>query len=182
MTWTFRRFDELTPHELYAIMQLRNEVFVVEQNCVFQDADNKDQACHHLMGWGAAERGKGWETIEGDERRETGKDGNEWDVSKLLAYARIVPAGVSYAEPSIGRIISSPKARGKGAGRELVQRSIDALYALYGNNVIRIGAQLYLKKFYESFGFIQAGHIYIEDGIEHIEMLLSAPHREHPYR
>lgn len=145
MTWTIKKFSELTPYELYAIMQLRNEVFVVEQNCVFQDADNKDQACHHVMGW---------------------------DGPKLLAYARIVPAGISYMEPSIGRIISSPKARGKGAGRELVQRSIDALYALHGKNVIRIGAQLYLKKFYESFGFTQAGYIYIEDGIEHIEMLL----------
>jgi ElaA protein len=162
MTWTIKKFNELTPYELYAIMHLRNEVFVVEQNCVFQDADNKDQACDHVMGWDA--------------------DGGAAEIAKaygapaLLAYARIVPAGISYVESSIGRIITSPKARGRGAGRELVQRSIDALYALHGKNVIRIGAQLYLKKFYESFGFAQAGHIYIEDGIEHIEMLLPAPH------
>jgi ElaA protein len=146
ISWTFKAFDELTPHELYAILRLRSEIFVVEQNCVFLDADDKDQSCTHIMGW---------------------------EAGRLLAYARIVPAGISYGDFSIGRIVSSPKARGKGIGRELVQQSINKGYSLYGKNPIRIGAQYYLKRFYESFGFRQTGEIYVEDGIEHIEMLLS---------
>lgn len=145
MTWIFKTFDSLTPHELYAIIQLRNEVFVVEQNCVFQDADNKDPHCHHLMGW---------------------------EQEQLMAYARIVPSGISYAEPSIGRIVTSPAARGRNFGRDLVRRSIEALYNLYGTTPIRIGAQYRLTKFYREFGFRENGAVYLEDGIEHIEMLL----------
>jgi len=144
--WSIREFEELKPSELYAILQLRNEVFVVEQNCVFQDADDKDQHCRHLMGW-----------LEG----------------RLVAYTRLVPPGVSYTEPSIGRVITSPLVRGTGAGKELMIRSIDAVKTLYGNTPQRIGAQLYLKNFYSSFGFIVAGDVYLEDGIEHIEMVLS---------
>jgi len=147
LAWNCKKFNELTPQELYSILQLRNEVFVVEQNCVFQDADNKDQYAHHLMGW---------------------------QEGKLIAYTRILPAGISYAESSIGRIVTSPAARGKGIGRDLLHRSIAMLYMLHGKRVIRIGAQLYLKEFYESFGFRQASDIYLEDGIQHIEMLLSA--------
>ena len=143
--WTDKKFDDLTPHELYAILQLRSEVFVVEQNCVFQDMDNKDQASHHLMGW----QGK-----------------------KLVACSRIVPAGISYVEFSIGRIVSSPSVRGQGIGRVLVDKSIQLAYGLHGKGVIRIGAQYYLRDFYESFGFQKAGDIYLEDGIEHVEMLL----------
>jgi ElaA protein len=140
-----KKFDELSPHELYAILQLRNQVFVVEQNCVFQDADDKDQYCHHVM---------------------CIKD------HKLLAYARIVPPGISYVETSIGRIVSSPTERGSGIGKTVVQKSITMAYTLYGKVPIRIGAQLYLKKFYESFGFMQVSDIYIEDDIQHIEMIL----------
>jgi ElaA protein len=143
--WTCKKFTGLTTEELYMILRLRCEVFVVEQNCVFLDMDNKDQYCDHLMGW---------------------RD------NVLVGYSRIVPAGVSYAETSIGRIVSSPAARGEGIGRELLKESIDTLYMLHGNRAIRIGAQYYLKKFYESFGFVQKGEIYLEDGIEHIEMLL----------
>ena len=144
--WSLKEFEHLTPSELYAILQLRNEVFVVEQNCVFQDADDKDQHCSHLMGW-----------LEG----------------RLVAYTRLVPPGVSYKEPSIGRVITSPLVRRTGAGKELMTRSIEAVKALYGNIPQRIGAQLYLKNFYSSFGFIVAGDVYLEDGIEHIEMVLS---------
>jgi ElaA protein len=143
--WTCKKFTALTTEELYMILRLRSEVFVVEQNCVFLDMDNKDQYCDHLMGW---------------------------SDNILLGYSRIVPAGISYVETSIGRIVSSPAARGKGIGRELLKESIDTLYILHGKRVIRIGAQYYLKKFYESFGFVQKGEIYLEDGIEHIEMLL----------
>lgn len=147
--WICKHFSELTASELYKILQLRSEVFVVEQNCVFLDMDNKDFDCYHLMGWQGTE---------------------------LLAYSRIVSPGISYVESSIGRIVSSPAARGLGIGRELVEQSIRALYRIYGNGDIRIGAQYYLKEFYESFGFVQKGEIYSEDGINHIEMLLSITH------
>ncbi|HLY69217.1 MAG TPA: GNAT family N-acetyltransferase [Puia sp.] len=145
MTWICKKFDDLGPHELYAILQLRNAVFVVEQHCVFQDADNKDQLCYHVMGW---------------------------QQYSLVAYSRIVPPDISYSESSIGRIVTSPIARRNGIGRALVNQSIEELYALFGKIPIKIGAQLYLQKFYESFGFIQISDIYLEDDIPHIEMLL----------
>jgi ElaA protein len=143
INWYSKEFKNLTPHELYAILQLRTEVFVVEQNCVFQDMDGKDEHCHHIMGW---------------------------DGDKLIATARIVPPGIAYEYPSIGRIVTSPAARGQSAGKALVNKSIDELNRLYGNSTIRIGAQLYLKKFYEAFGFEQSGDVYDEDGIDHIQM------------
>jgi ElaA protein len=143
--FTYKHFDALTPHELYAILQLRNEVFVVEQNCVFQDADNKDPHCYHIM---------------------------VWQNNLLAGYTRLVPAGIAYQEPSIGRVVTSPQVRGNGTGRELMQFSIRTLYMLWGKSTITIGAQLYLRKFYESLGFQQSGDIYLEDGIEHIKMFL----------
>ncbi|HVT84509.1 MAG TPA: GNAT family N-acetyltransferase [Chitinophagaceae bacterium] len=146
MNWAVKKFDELTPHELYAILQLRNEVFVVEQHCVFQDADNKDQASYHLMGW---------------------------QKEKLVAYTRLVPPGIAYDKSSIGRVVTSPTVRRTGIGKELMKISIEKSRQLFGNNPVLIGAQLYLKKFYESFGFRQSSAIYLEDGIEHIEMILS---------
>ena len=146
LIWTLKKFEELTSTELYAIMHLRNEVFVVEQNCVYQDADNKDVKSWHFMGW---------------------------DGETLVAYTRLLPQGISYAEASIGRVVSSPKYRGIGAGRELMERSIDTTVKLFNCSAIKIGAQLYLKKFYESLGFIQSGPEYLEDNIPHIEMLLS---------
>jgi ElaA protein len=137
-------FTELTPHELYSIMRLRNEVFVVEQNCVYQDADGKDPFCHHLL---------------------------IWDNTTLVAYTRLLPKGLSYdSYMSIGRVVSAPSHRKKGIGRLLMQVSIEACYRLFGREAIRIGAQLYLKKFYESLGFLQTGDRYLEDNIEHIEM------------
>lgn len=148
-TWSCKKFETLKVDELYAILRLRSEVFVVEQNCVFLDMDNKDQVSQHLMGW----------------QQESGQ-------KKLLGYARIVPAGISYEESSIGRIVTSPAARGMGIGKDLLRQSIQTLYTLHGKRVIRIGAQYYLKGFYESFGFEQASEVYLEDGIEHIEMLL----------
>lgn len=142
-TWILKKFEQLTSHQLYAVLQLRNEVFVVEQNCVFQDADDKDQDCYHLMGFGD---------------------------NKLAAYTRLVPPGVIYPEISIGRVVTSPSVRGGGAGKVLVQKSIDSCYELFGTLPIKIGAQLYLQKFYESFGFRQISDIYLEDGIPHIYM------------
>jgi ElaA protein len=142
--WLLRKFEELTPYQLYAILQLRNEVFVVEQNCVFQDADDKDQNAYHLMGF---------------------------NNNKLVAYTRLLPPGEIYEQASIGRVATSPSVRKLGAGRELMKQSINASYGLFGIQPIKIGAQLYLRKFYESLGFEQISDIYLEDGIEHIYML-----------
>ena len=147
--WKYKQFSDLTPDELYTILRLRNEVFVVEQNCVFQDADNKDQLSHHVMGW---------------------------NNDLLVAYARLVPAGISYSEPSIGRVVTSPGARSLGMGKELMQRAINILYATWGKTNIKIGAQLYLEQFYNSFGFQRTSEIYLEDGIDHIEMVLQNSH------
>lgn len=144
LQWQLKKFEELTPFELYAVLQLRNEVFVVEQNCVFQDADDKDQPSWHLMGW-----------LD----------------HKLVAYTRLVPPGISYTQASIGRVVTAPSVRRFGAGKALMQESIDQLYRLFGTVPIKLGAQFYLKKFYESFDFRQVSDIYLEDGIEHIYMI-----------
>lgn len=143
MKWVLKKFDDLTPAELYAILRLRSEVFVVEQNCVFLDMDNKDQACYHLM---------------------------VWQNEKLAGYTRLVPQGISYDLPSIGRVVTSSFVRKTGAGKLLMEKSIEEIFHLFGKTSIKIGAQLYLKKFYESFGFVQTSDIYDEDGIDHIEM------------
>ena len=143
MNWTIRRFDELTPDELYAILQLRNEVFIVEQNCVYNDIDGKDQPAWHLMA-------------------------NEDD--KLVAYTRILPPGVSYSDPAIGRVVTSSAKRRSGLGRELMKRSIEACEKLFGKTSISLSAQVYLQSFYESLGFIVVGEEYLDDGIPHIKM------------
>jgi ElaA protein len=143
LEWNFKNFTDLTNEELYQMLRLRSEVFVVEQKSIFLDMDNKDQQCKHLLG-----------TLEG----------------KLLAYSRIVPEGVSYEYPSIGRIVVSSEGRNLGLGKELMTVSVENLSKLYGQTSIRMGAQFYLKSFYESFGFLQTSPVYLEDGIEHIEM------------
>ncbi len=144
IVWKCKAFDTLTNFELYDIIHLRNEVFVVEQKCIFQDADNKDQQCFHLMGY-----------IE----------------SELAAYARLVPAGVSYNYISIGRVVTSPAFRNAGVGKALMEQAIEYCNRLFNKLTIKIGAQLYLKKFYEGFGFRQIGEVYEEDGIDHIYMV-----------
>ena len=144
ITWILKPFAELTPYELYSILQLRNEVFIVEQNCPYPDMDNKDLKSWHLMGF-----------LE----------------DKLMAYSRLLAPGISYSESSIGRIVSSPSARKTGVGKKLVKESIEQIKNLFKTDTIRIGAQLYLKSFYESFGFVQDGEIYLEDNIPHIIML-----------
>jgi len=142
--WSLKKFEELAPLELYEILRLRSEVFVVEQNCVFLDMDDKDQFSHHLQG-----------RID----------------EKLAAAVRILPPGLAYDEPSIGRVVSSPLFRRKGVGIELMKTAIQETISLYGNLPIKIGAQLYLKKFYESFGFLQCSETYLEDDIPHIKMI-----------
>jgi ElaA protein len=129
---------------VYKILQLRNEVFIVEQNCVYQDCDDKDLKAYHFMGW---------------------------DDDKLVAYTRLLSPGISYPDAaSIGRVITSPSVRGKNVGKELMTNSIAEVYRLFGKIPIRISAQFYLKRFYESFSFVQYSDVYMEDGIEHIGM------------
>jgi ElaA protein len=142
--WSLKKFHELSALEIYEILKLRSEVFVVEQNCVFLDMDDKDQMAHHLQG-----------RING----------------QLAAVVRILPPGLAYDEPSIGRVVSSPLFRRKGVGIELMKKAIEQTISLYGEVAIKIGAQLYLKKFYESFGFIQCSETYLEDDIPHIKMI-----------
>lgn len=139
-TWLVRAFDELTPAQLYAIVQLRERVFVVEQRCAYQDADGLDLVARHL--WGE-------------------RDG------KVVAYLRILPAGVKYAEIAIGRVVTVSEARGGGLGRELMRRGMDEC----GLQPIRISAQAHLEDWYGELGFVKASDIYDEDGIAHIDML-----------
>ena len=143
LNWVYKSFDELSVAELYAILQLRNEVFSVEQHCVYQDADDKDQPAFHLCGW----------------------DGN-----RLAAYCRILPKGISYEHPSIGRVVTSPQYRKGGFGRALMQLAVIKTIGQFNDPVIVISAQLYLQKFYESMGFAQVSDTYMEDGIPHIRM------------
>jgi ElaA protein len=143
VTISCKAFKDLSPKELYDILRLRSEVFVVEQNCVFLDMDNKDQYCDHVMIY----------------------------TDKLVATSRLVPPGVSYAEMSVGRIVSHKDARRGGVGKLLVRESLRLLEEKYGNGPVKIGAQYYLKAFYEGFGFRQCSDIYVEDGIDHILMI-----------
>lgn len=145
ITFIYKPFNELTLHELYAILKLRSEVFVVEQNCVFLDADDKDQVSIHVMCW---------------------------QNEQLAGYTRIVPAGITYEEPSITRVVTSPQVRHAGIGKLLMNYSIRTTYELLGKTTIIISAQFYLRNFYTSLGFQQCSDIYMEDGIQHIKMFL----------
>jgi ElaA protein len=141
-----KAFNELTVHQLYEILKLRSAIFVIEQQCLYQDMDDKDKHCHHLM---------------------------IFEDNQLAAYTRLLPGGITFSEVSIGRVITNPAYRGRGLARKLMQQSIEACYDLFGKQPIRIGAQLYLKDFYNSLGFVQQGEMYLEDDIPHIEMLLA---------
>lgn len=145
--WNIKSFGQLSLEELYQILRLRNEVFIVEQQCPYVDIDNSDQQAMHLQGYTA--------------------DG------RLAAYARLFPAGIKFEMVSIGRVATALFARGTGAGRQLMEEAIAACENLYGKVPLKIGAQLYLKEFYMSLGFVQTSEIYLEDGIEHIEMIRS---------
>lgn len=147
IAWRFVAFDALTTAELYALLQLRSEVFVVEQDCVFQDMDGADAQAMHLLG-----------TLDGE----------------LVACARCFSAGAKFAEASIGRVATRDNVRGIGAGHVLMQHALDCLQQQWGPQAIRIGAQARLEHFYRQHGFEKAGGPYIEDGIPHIEMLRPA--------
>jgi len=144
ISWEFTSFKELTPEQLYLILVERQAVFVVEQNCPFQEADGLDDKAWHLMGW---------------------------QDNKLIAYARIVYPGAKFPEPSIGRIITTKSGRGKGFGSALMFEAIKRTEDLYPEKDISLSAQCYLEKFYNKFGFERSSDPYDEDGIPHIDML-----------
>ena len=145
--WQVATFDELDNHQLYALLRLRQEVFVVEQDCIFHDLDGLDQEAVHMLCW---------------------------QGSKLLAYQRCLKPGLDFAESALGRIVVSPAGRGLQLGRELVRRGIDHNMQQWPDSAIRIGAQAHLEAFYQSFGFVPLGDEYIEDGIAHVHMIRSA--------
>lgn len=143
MEFQIKKFTDLSVTELYQILQLRSEVFVVEQDCVYQDIDFKDQKALHILGF---------------------------KNDKIISYTRIFKPGDYFENASIGRVVVKESERKYGYGHELMKVSIDAVKTEYHQEKITISAQLYLKKFYESHGFIQIGDSYLEDGIPHIRM------------
>ena len=149
--WQWSAYEDLSREDLYAILERRQEVFIIEQQCIYPDLDGIDPHAFHLMGWGEQE----------------GK-------RRLLAYLRCVHPGVKYAEVSLGRVLSAPAARGTGIGRALVAESLQHAARVYPGQAIRISAQLYLEKFYAGFGFVSTSAPYDEDGIAHVEMLRSS--------
>ena len=137
-------FEELGLHELYELLQLRAEVFVVEQDCVYQDIDRKDQKALHVLGF---------------------------EGKNLVAYTRLFPPGVYFDEAAIGRVVVREGHRKKSYGHEILKASVKAIEERYKTEKIKLSAQTYLTKFYESHGFIQTGEGYLEDGIPHIAMI-----------
>ena len=153
--WQWKSFAELTLDELYTLLALRQEVFVVEQRSIYQDVDGLDPKAAHLLAFDDAE-----------------------GAPFLSAYLRVLPPGVKVpGESSIGRVVTSPRARGRGLGREIVERGIARLDADFPGTPIRISAQHYLQRFYESLDFHAEGDVYDEDGIPHIEMVRPAARR-----
>ncbi len=138
-----KKFEDLTTEELYRILQLRSQVFVVEQACVYQDLDGKDQKALHVLGS---------------------------NNNILIAYTRIFGPGDYYPEPSIGRVVVAPAARAHGTGRLIMNASLQTIQEHFNTSKVRLSAQTYLQKFYISLGFEQIGEGYLEDGIPHIEM------------
>lgn len=138
-----KSFQDLTTNELYDLLQLRSEVFVVEQDCVYQDIDGKDQKALHVLGY---------------------HDAN------LVAYTRIFKKGDYLEEASIGRVVVSAEARKHNFGKEIMNSSIEAVSIYFNTSIIVLSAQTYLKRFYNNLGFIEVGEEYLEDGIPHIKM------------
>jgi len=142
--WFLKDFASLSNDELYDILTLRSRIFIVEQFCPYQDLDQSDKEVLHLF---------------------------HKENEEILAYSRIVAPGVHYHEASIGRIITSPEARGKGLGVKLMNKSIETVEKNFVSSDIKIGAQCYLEGFYNKFGFKKEGDVYLEDGIPHYKML-----------
>jgi ElaA protein len=149
--WQWSSFADLTAAQLYAMLALRQQVFVLEQACLYPDIDGLDPGAHHLLGWRS-------------------RDGQQ----ELAAHLRCLAPGAKYEEMSIGRVVTSPAARGTGLGRELVAQGIALARRQHPGHAIRIGAQAHLERFYAGFGFVTVSEPYDEDGILHIDMLLAA--------
>ena len=144
--WQWCRMGDLSAAQMYAVLAAREAVFVVEQTCAYQELDGLDLDARHLIGW----------------------VGNE-----VAAYLRVLDPGTRFAEPSIGRILTSRAFRGSGMGRRLIELSLEHLAGRFPTSSVRISAQSHLQRFYESFGFVVASQPYLEDGIPHVEMLRS---------
>jgi len=147
MQWKIKRFKELTINEFHNILQLRIDVFVVEQNCPYPELDGKDKFAWHFFAFA------------------------EDDPEKITADTRIFKPGDYYDQPAIGRVVVHPGFRGNNLGHELVKRSLRTVQELFNTSEVKIGAQTYLKTFYKSHGFKQTGKGYLEDGIPHIHMI-----------
>jgi ElaA protein len=146
--WQWSRFSELTPEDLYAVVRLREAVFIVEQQCAYPDADGRDPLAWHLLGWSDQPNGR-----------------------SLIAYTRIFEPGLRYAEGSIGRVVTAPEVRGTGVGRMLMAEALRRLDNLAPGKTMKIAAQRRLEKFYLEFGFRTVSEPYEEDGIIHVDML-----------
>lgn len=144
MKWKIKKFNELKVEEIYEILKLRNEVFVVEQQCIYQDCDGKDEKSYHLFGE---------------------------DNGKIAAYLRILEKDVSYNEISIGRVLTKQEYRGKGLAKEMMLKAIEFIDTRLNERIIRISAQEYLLNFYSSLKFKKVSDVYFEDEIPHVEML-----------
>ena len=148
LQWECKHFEKLTATELHSILALRCNVFIIEQNCPYLDPDKKDLHSHHVMGW----------------------RGND-----LVAVARIVEPGISYEEVSVGRVATSSIARGTGAGKMLMTKTMEYISEIFGKVPVRISAQSYLIKYYEGFGFVRTeNEEYLEDDIPHVEMVCNS--------
>jgi ElaA protein len=146
--WQWLEFESIPRGDLYEVLRQRQEVFVLEQTCLYPDLDGYDQAAHHLMAW---------QTADGERR--------------LVAYLRCLAPGAKYTEMSLGRILTPAIARGTGIGRQLVAEGIRRAELQHPGHRIRIGAQQRLERFYQGFGFTTISAPYDEDGIPHIDML-----------
>ena len=146
MNILIKKFEELSLHELYELLQLRAEVFVVEQDCVYQDIDGKDEKALHVLGF---------------------------EEGKLVAYTRIFPPGIYFSEAAIGRVVVREDSRKNKFGHEILNASIKVIEENFNTRSIKLSAQTYLTKFYESHGFKRIGEGYLEDGIPHIAMIRS---------
>ena len=144
MNWQIKKYNELTTDEIYEILRVRNEVFVVEQKCPYQDCDSKDKSAYHLFSM---------------------EDGN------IISYLRVLEKGISYKEISIGRVLVAKNARGKGLAKEGISKAINFIRNNLKEASIRISAQAYLISFYKTLGFSEVSEVYLEDDIPHIEML-----------